>query len=45
MIESVVEIFGQAGLLNGSRVEWSDHKQVTEDIATVWNKIRIEQSQ
>lgn len=43
MIDSAVEIFGKAGLLGETRVEWSSHRQVTEDIATVWNNIRIEE--
>ena len=40
MIESAVEVFDKAGLLDEIRVEWSYHQQVSNDIAESWNKIR-----
>ena len=43
MIESAVGIFGEAGLLDELRVEWSHYQQVSNDIAEVWDKIRTEE--
>ena len=40
MIEATVEIFDKAGLLNLNKIEWSNHQQVTFDIAEAWNKLR-----
>ena len=40
MIESAVEIFGKAGLLGGSRVEWSNHQAVPQELSEAWDKLR-----
>lgn len=43
MIESAIEIFDKAGLLDKVRVEWSNHQQVSQELAETWNKIRVEE--
>lgn len=43
MIESAVEIFGRAGLLGQTRVEWSHHQLVPQELAETWNNIRVEE--
>lgn len=40
MIQSAVEVFSKAGLLNVKYVQWSLHRQVTKDIDEAWTKIR-----
>jgi len=45
MIESAVEIFHRAGLLHTDRVQWSSNRQVTQEIAESWSKIREEENQ
>lgn len=40
MIEIVIELFGKAGLLYIKRIEWAENKQLTNDIADAWDKIR-----
>lgn len=43
MIEAAVEIFHRAGILHTNRVEWSNHRDVTTDIAEAWTNIRADE--
>jgi hypothetical protein len=40
MIETVIELFGKAGLLHIKRIEWAEHRQLTNEIAEAWENIR-----
>jgi hypothetical protein len=40
MIDSAVEIFKRNGLLNSTRVEWSQHQEVTTQLAEAWSNLR-----
>jgi hypothetical protein len=40
MIETVIEMFGKAGLLHIKRIEWTEHRHLTNEIAEAWDKIR-----
>jgi len=40
MIEIVIELFGKAGLIYIKRIEWAENKQLTNEIAEAWDKIR-----
>jgi hypothetical protein len=40
MIEAAVEIFGKAGLLEKSRVDWKLHRHLTREIDEAWTNIR-----
>ena len=40
MIETAVEVFDKAGLLYLNKIEWSNNRQVTLDIAEAWNNLR-----
>ena len=40
MIETVIEYFGKAGLLHIKRIEWTEHRKLTNEIAEAWDKIR-----
>lgn len=44
MIEAAVEVFRSAGILETSRINWVDHRQVALDIAEAWNKIRAQET-
>lgn len=43
MVEKVVELFNSAGLLEVKRIEWSLHRQLSNEIAEAWTKIRDEE--
>ena len=43
MIEAVVEIFAQHGILDTDRVEWSQHRTLGSEISEAWAKIRAEE--
>jgi hypothetical protein len=43
MIEVVVEIFAQHGILDTDRVEWSKHRNLGNEISEAWGKIRAEE--
>jgi hypothetical protein len=45
MIEAAVELFGKHGLLNVKRIEWSNHQQLSVDIAEAWSKIRAQETE
>jgi hypothetical protein len=40
MIEIVIELFEKAGLIYIKRIEWAENKQLTNEIAEAWDKIR-----
>lgn len=40
MIEAAVDLFDKAGLLEVKRIEWSEHQQLTIEIAEAWTKIQ-----
>jgi hypothetical protein len=40
MIEKLVELFSSAGLLHVKRIEWSLHRQLSNEIAEAWSQIR-----
>lgn len=44
MVEVAVEVFERNGLLNLSRIEWSQYQQVTNDIAEAWGNIRADEN-
>lgn len=44
MVESLVDIFTKAGLMETKRIEWSLHRQLPKEIAEVWNQIRTEEN-
>jgi hypothetical protein len=45
MVESAVEIFSKAGLLNLKRIEWPLHQRVSTDIAEAWSRIRAQETE
>ena len=44
MVEKVVELFTSAGLLEIKRIEWSLHRQLSNEIAEAWAEIRAEET-
>jgi hypothetical protein len=40
MIETVIELFGKAGLLHIKRIEWTEHRKLSNEIAEAWETIR-----
>ena len=44
MVEKAVELFHSAGLLHTKRIEWSLHRQLSNEIAEAWNKIRAQET-
>lgn len=44
MVEAVIELFNSAGLLHTKRVEWSLHRQLSNEIAEAWGKIRANET-
>ena len=44
MVEKVVELFTEAGVLEVKRIEWQFHKSLSENIAKAWSKIRDEET-
>jgi hypothetical protein len=40
MVEKLIELFDKAGLLYTSRIEWSLHRQLSNEIAEAWSEIR-----
>ena len=40
MIETFVGLLDKAGLLTASRIEWSEHRQLSKELAEAWNEIR-----
>jgi hypothetical protein len=44
MVERTVSLFYSAGLLHTKRVEWSLHRQLSNEIAEAWNQIRADET-
>ena len=44
MVERTVSLFHSAGLLHTKRVEWSLHRQLSNEIAEAWNQIRADET-
>jgi hypothetical protein len=44
MVERTVSLFHLAGLLHTKRVEWSVHRQLSNEIAEAWNQIRADET-
>jgi len=44
MVERTVSLFDSAGLLYTKRVEWSAHRQLSNEIAEAWNQIRADET-
>lgn len=44
MVEKTVSLFHLAGLLHTKRVEWSVHRQLSNEIAEAWNQIRADET-
>jgi hypothetical protein len=44
MVEKVIELLGKAGLLNTKRIEWSLHRNLSNEIAEAWSKIRADET-
>ena len=44
MVEAVIRLFDSAGLLNIKRIEWSAHRQLSNEIAEAWNNIRANET-
>jgi len=44
MVEKVIELFHSAGLLHIKRVEWSVHRQLSNEIAEAWTQIRADET-
>jgi hypothetical protein len=44
MVEKTVSLFHSAGLLHTKRVEWSLHRQLSNEIAEAWNQIRADET-
>jgi hypothetical protein len=44
MVEKTVSLFHSAGLLHTKRVEWSVHRQLSNEIAEAWNQIRADET-
>jgi len=44
MVEKTVELFHSAGLLHTKRIEWSLHRQLSNEIAEAWNNLRASET-
>jgi hypothetical protein len=44
MVEKVIELFLLAGLLDVKRIDWSLHRQLSNEIAEAWNQIRADEN-
>lgn len=44
MVEKVVELFTKAGLLEVKRIDWSLHRQLSNEIAEAWGQIRANEN-
>jgi len=45
MIEATIALFAQFGVLHVNRIDWSAHRQLTNEIAEAWRKIQAEETQ
>ena len=44
MIEAVIELFRSAGILEVKRIDWSQHRQLSNGIAEAWSNIRADET-
>jgi hypothetical protein len=44
MIETAVELFDKAGLLNVKRIEWSLHQKLVKELAEAWTNILAQET-
>lgn len=44
MIESLVDLFGKAGLLTVKRIDWSAHRKLSIEISEAWTQIRANET-
>jgi hypothetical protein len=44
MIEATIALFAQFGVLQATRIDWSAHRQLTNEIAEAWRKIQAEET-
>jgi hypothetical protein len=44
MVETLIELFDKAGLLYTKRIEWSLHRQLSNEIAEAWSQIRANET-
>lgn len=44
MVEKVVELFESAGILYVNRIDWTTHRQLSNQIAEAWSNIRAEEN-
>jgi len=44
MIEETIELFSKDGILEIKRIDWSLHRQLSNEIAEAWNKIRAQET-
>lgn len=44
MIETAIELFAKAGLLEQTRIEWSNYRNLSDKIAEAWEIIRAEEN-
>lgn len=43
MVEVTIDLFHKYGLLGKNRVEWSNYRNLTNEIAEAWDKIRADE--
>jgi hypothetical protein len=43
-VERLIELLGKAGLLNEKRIEWPEHRKLSNEIAEAWNQIRADET-
>lgn len=44
MIEKAVELFSKSGLLETKRIDWSDYRHLSTEIAEAWSEIRAQET-
>ena len=44
MIETAVELFSKAGVLEIKRIDWSDYRNLSNEIAEAWSQIRAQET-
>ena len=44
MVEKVIELFRSHGVLETKRIEWSLHRQLSNEIAEAWSEIRASET-
>lgn len=44
MVEALITLFGKAGLLYVKRIKWSEHRQLSNEIAEAWEKLRADET-